>query len=44
MTKKDKKVKMSVPKGIEFGTPYSMNSTHNSLYWEKGGKLWFEDK
>ena len=24
MTKKDKKVKMSVPKGIEFGTPYSM--------------------
>tara|TARA_R110002020_G_scaffold415655_1_gene624961 strand:+ start:530 stop:910 length:381 start_codon:yes stop_codon:yes gene_type:complete len=34
MTKKDKKVKMSVPKGIEFGTPYSMNSTHNSLYWD----------
>jgi len=34
MTKKDKKVKMSVPEGIEFGTPYTMSSTHNELYWD----------
>ena len=35
MTKKDKKVKMSVPEGIEFGTPYNMNTTfHNEYYWD----------
>jgi hypothetical protein len=35
MTKKDKKVKMSVPEGIEFGTPYNMNTTlHNKHYWD----------
>ena len=35
MTKKDKKVKMSVPEGIEFGTPYNMNTTfHNEHYWD----------
>ena len=34
MTKKVKKVKMSVPEGIEFGTPYTMDSTHTELYWD----------
>lgn len=35
MTKKDKKIKMSIPEGIEFGTPYSMNTTlHNKHYWD----------
>ena len=35
MTKKDKKIKMSVPKGIEFGTPYTMSDTfHNEHYWD----------
>ncbi len=29
-----KKVKMSVPEGIEFGKPYTMDSTHNRLYWD----------
>ena len=31
---KKKKVKMSVPEGIEFGEPYTMTSTHNELYWD----------
>ena len=35
MTKKDKKVKMSVPSGIEFGTPYSMSNTlHSNHYYD----------
>ena len=34
MAKKKKEVKMSVPSGMEFGTPYSMDSTHNALYWD----------
>jgi len=34
MTKKDKKTKMSIPKGMEFGTPYTMDSTHTELYWD----------
>jgi hypothetical protein len=35
MTKKDKKVKMSIPEGMEFGTPYTMNNTlHNECYWD----------
>ena len=25
---------MSVPKGMEFNTPYTMSSTHNELYWD----------
>jgi hypothetical protein len=37
-----KKVKMSVPEGLEFGKPYTMTSTHgeyhnynkNDLYWD----------
>ena len=33
--KKETKVKMSVPKGMEFGTPYTMDSTlHTELYWD----------
>jgi len=28
------KVKMSTPKGMEFGTPYTMDSTHTELYWD----------
>ena len=32
--KKETKVKMSVPEGIEFGTPYTMDSTHTELYWD----------
>ena len=33
--KKDKKVKMSTPKGYEFNTPYSMNNTlHSEHYWD----------
>ena len=32
--KKDKTVTMSVPEGLEFDTPYSMNSTHNKYYWD----------
>ena len=33
--KKETKVKMSVPEGIEFGTPYTMNSTaYSKLYWD----------
>jgi len=31
---KKKKVKMSAPEGMEFGTPYTMRSTHNELYWD----------
>ena len=27
-------VKMSVPEGMEFDTPYTMSSTHNELYWD----------
>ena len=35
MSKKDKKTKMSVPKGLEFDTPYTMDSTaHTDLYWD----------
>lgn len=34
MTKKDKKTKMSIPKGMEFGKPYTMDSTHTELYWD----------
>tara|TARA_R100000742_G_C4274808_1_gene94953 strand:- start:2 stop:388 length:387 start_codon:yes stop_codon:yes gene_type:complete len=36
MTKKKKKdtVTMSVPEGLEFDTPYSINETHNKFYWE----------
>jgi len=36
MTKKKKKdtITMSVPEGMEFNTPYTMNSTHNELYWD----------
>ena len=37
MTKKKKEtnIKMSVPEGLEFGTPYTMGSTtHTDLYWE----------
>jgi len=32
--KKDKTVTMSVPDGLEFDTPYTMNSTHNKFYWD----------
>ena len=32
--KKDKTVTMSVPEGLEFDTPYSINSTHNKYYWD----------
>ena len=33
--KKETKVKMSVPEGIEFGIPYTMHSTaHSKLYWD----------
>ena len=33
--KKETKVKMSTPKGVEFNTPYTMDSTlHTELYWE----------
>lgn len=32
--KKDKTVTMSVPDGLEFDTPYTMNSTHNKYYWD----------
>ena len=35
MSKKDKKIKMSVPEGMEFDTPYTMDSTlHTELYWD----------
>ena len=37
MTKKKKEtnIKMSVPEGLEFGTPYTIDSTaHTDLYWE----------
>ena len=34
MTKK-KKVKMSIPEGKEFNTPYTVDSTlHTELYWD----------
>ena len=29
-----KKVKMSTPKDTEFNTPYTMDATHNGLYWD----------
>ena len=33
--KKETKVKMSVPEGKEFNTPYTMDSTlHTELYWD----------
>ena len=32
--KKDKTVTMSVPEGLEFDTPYTMNATHNKFYWD----------
>lgn len=32
--KKNKTVTMSVPDGLEFDTPYTMNSTHNKFYWD----------
>lgn len=32
--KKEKKVTMSVPEGLEFNTPYTMSSTHNEHYWD----------
>ena len=35
MSKKDKKIKMSVPEGLEFDTPYTMDTTlHNDHYWD----------
>jgi len=35
MSKQNKKVKMSIPEGLEFDTPYSMNSTlHSESYWD----------
>ena len=32
--KKTKPVKMSVPEGMEFDTPYITNYTHNEHYWD----------
>ena len=32
--KKETGIKMSAPKGMEFNTPYTMNATHNELYWD----------
>ena len=35
MSKKTKKTKMSVPEGLEFDTPYTMDTTlHNEHYWD----------
>ena len=33
MTKKKKDIKMSVPEGMEFNTPYSMDNTGHSQYY-----------
>lgn len=49
MTKKDKKVKMSLPKGYEYNTPYSFNSTGHSKYYydldrNKGAHMSFDEK
>jgi len=48
MTKKDKKVKMSVPEGIEFGKPYAMDTTRSSYYYDfnrnKGNATSFSEK
>lgn len=46
---KDDKVKMSVPEGKKFNTPYSVNNTgHSKYYYEfdrnKGIKLSFEER
>jgi len=33
--KKEAKIKMSVPEGMEFNTPYTMDSTlHSEVYWD----------
>lgn len=52
MTKKKKetKVKMSVPEGMEFNTPYSLNSTigHSKYYYDfdrnKGNSISFAER
>lgn len=52
MTKKDKNIKMSVPKGKEYNTPYdfdNFNSTgHSKYYYEidrnKGAHMSFDEK
>lgn len=50
MTKKKKetKIKMSVPKGMEFNTPYSVDTTGHSAYYydfDRNGKhITFEEK
>ena len=51
MTKKKKKdIKLSVPEGMEFNTPYSIDSTfgHSKYYWDldrnKGDHMTFSEK
>tara|TARA_R100000995_G_scaffold77229_1_gene47202 strand:- start:235 stop:621 length:387 start_codon:yes stop_codon:yes gene_type:complete len=51
MTKKKKKdIKLSVPEGMEFNTPYTIDSTfgHSKYYWDldrnKGDHMTFSEK
>jgi hypothetical protein len=51
MTKKKKKdIKLSVPEGMEFNTPYAIDSTfgHSKYYWDldrnKGDHMTFSEK
>ena len=48
MKKEKEDIKMSVPEGMEFNTPYSLNSTHSHYYYDfdrnKGARLSFNEK
>jgi hypothetical protein len=51
MTKKktETKIKMSIPEGLEFGTPYSTNNTGHSAYYydfdrNRGGSMTFAER
>jgi hypothetical protein len=49
MTKKKTNIKMSVPEGMQFDTPYSFNATGHSKYYydvdrNKGANIPFDEK